>query len=143
MYEWLLFAHLLGVAVLLAGLGDHVVSVDRLRQAARVIELRALLATAKCGSGWSSSGLACSWLPVLLWPPDLVILVRLDRNFDRPGDHTGSPAQSWVVGWIGCVALSSPLRTGALRRSSGAGSRPRCSRLPAASLSPSSSRSCA
>jgi len=36
MYEWLQFAHLLGVAVLLAGLGVHVLSVDRLWQAARV-----------------------------------------------------------------------------------------------------------
>ena len=33
MYEWLLFAHLLGVALLLAGLGVHVVSVERLRSA--------------------------------------------------------------------------------------------------------------
>ncbi len=49
MYEWLLFAHLLGVAVLLAGLGVHVVSVERLRQAPRVAELRVLLASAKYG----------------------------------------------------------------------------------------------
>jgi hypothetical protein len=49
MYQWLLFAHLLGVAVLLAGLGVHVVSVERLRHAARVAELRVLLATAKYG----------------------------------------------------------------------------------------------
>lgn len=49
MYEWLLFGHLLGVAVLLAGLGVHVVSVDRLRQARTVTELRVLLAAAKYG----------------------------------------------------------------------------------------------
>ena len=49
MYEWLLFGHLLGVAVLLAGLGVHVVSVDRLRQAQTVTELRVLLGAAKYG----------------------------------------------------------------------------------------------
>lgn len=49
MYEWLLFAHLLGVALLLAGLGVHVVSVERLRQAPSVNDLRVLLASAKYG----------------------------------------------------------------------------------------------
>jgi hypothetical protein len=49
MYEWLLFGHLLGVAVLLAGLGVHVVSVDRLRQARTVNALRVLLGAAKYG----------------------------------------------------------------------------------------------
>jgi hypothetical protein len=49
MYEWLLFAHLLGVAVLLAGSGVRVVSVERLRHASRVTELRVLAAAAKYG----------------------------------------------------------------------------------------------
>lgn len=49
MYQWLLFGHLLGVAVLLAGLGVHVISVEQLRQARTVPELRVLLTTAKYG----------------------------------------------------------------------------------------------
>jgi uncharacterized membrane protein len=49
MYQWLLFGHILGVAVLLAGLGVHVINVERLRQARTVLELRVLLATAKYG----------------------------------------------------------------------------------------------
>ena len=49
MYEWLLFTHLLGVALLLAGLGVHVVSVERLRSAPRVADMRVLLASAKYG----------------------------------------------------------------------------------------------
>jgi len=49
MYEWLLFAHLLGVALLLAGLGVHVVSVERLRSAPKVADMRVLLASAKYG----------------------------------------------------------------------------------------------
>jgi hypothetical protein len=49
MYEWLLFGHLLGVAVMLAGLGVHMVSVERLRQARTVTELRMLLGAAKYG----------------------------------------------------------------------------------------------
>ena len=49
MYEWLLFGHLLGVAVMLSGLGVHMVSVERLRHARMVSELRMLLAAAKYG----------------------------------------------------------------------------------------------
>ncbi|MGH2577545.1 MAG: hypothetical protein ACRDG9_07330 [Actinomycetota bacterium] len=49
MYQWLLFGHLVGVGVLLAGLGVHVINVGRLRQARTVPELRVLLATAKYG----------------------------------------------------------------------------------------------
>lgn len=49
MYEWLLFGHLLGVAVLLAGVGIHVVGVERLRQAPTVTELRLLLAAVDRG----------------------------------------------------------------------------------------------
>ncbi len=49
MHEWLLFGHLLGVAVMLSGLGVHVVSVERLRQVRTVTELRMLLAAARYG----------------------------------------------------------------------------------------------
>jgi hypothetical protein len=49
MYEWLLFGHVLGVAVLLAGVGIYVVSVERLRQAGTVTELGLLVAAAGRG----------------------------------------------------------------------------------------------
>lgn len=49
MYEWLLFGHVLGVAVLLAGVGIYVVSVERLRQAPTVTELGLLVAAADRG----------------------------------------------------------------------------------------------
>ena len=49
MYEWLLFGHVLGVAVLLAGVGIYVLSVERLRQARTVTELRLLVAAARRG----------------------------------------------------------------------------------------------
>lgn len=49
MYEWLLFAHVFGVGVLLAGLGLRAVSVERLRRSGLPTELRVLLATAKVG----------------------------------------------------------------------------------------------
>ena len=49
MYEWLLFGHLVGVAIMLSGLGVHIVSVERLRQVRTVTELRMLLAAAKYG----------------------------------------------------------------------------------------------
>jgi hypothetical protein len=49
MYEWLLFAHLVGLAFLLAGLGVHVVSVERLRSTPRVTDMQVLLASAKNG----------------------------------------------------------------------------------------------
>lgn len=56
MYEWLLFGHLLGVAVLLAGVGIHVVSVERLRQARTVTELGLLVAAAHRGERIVFSG---------------------------------------------------------------------------------------
>ena len=58
MYQWLLFGHLLGVAVMLAGLGVHMVSVERLRQVRMVSELRMLLATAKYGERMALGGSA-------------------------------------------------------------------------------------
>ena len=58
MYEWLLFAHLLGVAVLLGGVGIHVVSVERLRQARTVTELGLLVAAAHRGERIVFSGAA-------------------------------------------------------------------------------------
>jgi hypothetical protein len=48
-YEWLLFGHLLGVALLLAGLGAHIVSVERLRRAETTSEVSALMSTAELG----------------------------------------------------------------------------------------------
>lgn len=49
-YEWFLYAHLLGVAILLAGLGAHTVSVERLRHAETTAELGALMSTCQLGS---------------------------------------------------------------------------------------------
>ena len=49
MYEWLLFGHLLGVALFLAGLGVHIVSVDRLRHAENLSDFATLLAIAERG----------------------------------------------------------------------------------------------
>ena len=58
MYQWLLFGHLLGVAVMLAGLGVHMVSVERLGQARTVTELRLLLGAAKYGERMAVGGAA-------------------------------------------------------------------------------------
>lgn len=49
MYEWLLFGHVLGVAVMLSGLGVHMVSVERFRHVRTMTELRMLLAAATYG----------------------------------------------------------------------------------------------
>jgi uncharacterized membrane protein len=48
-YQWFLFAHLIGVALLLAGLGAHTVSVERLRHATRHAEVAVLVSTAEFG----------------------------------------------------------------------------------------------
>jgi hypothetical protein len=56
MYERLLFGHLLGVAVMLAGLGVHMVSVEGLRQARTATELRMLLGAAKYGERMTLGG---------------------------------------------------------------------------------------
>lgn len=50
MYEWLLYAHLLGVALALAGLGAHTVSVERLRRSETTRELDALMSTSELGT---------------------------------------------------------------------------------------------
>jgi hypothetical protein len=49
-YAWLLYVHLLGVGLLLAGLGAHIVSVERLRRAETTRELAALMSTSELGS---------------------------------------------------------------------------------------------
>lgn len=49
MYKWLLFGHLLGVGLLLAGLGAHTVSVERLRHVRSTSESAALMETAELG----------------------------------------------------------------------------------------------
>src|SRR4030095_10689934 len=51
MYEWLLFGHLLGVALLLAGLGAHTVGVERLRHTDSPSDFATLLAIAERGGG--------------------------------------------------------------------------------------------
>jgi hypothetical protein len=56
MYESLLFGHLLGVAVMLSGLGVHMVSVERLRQVRTVTELRMLLGAARYGERMALGG---------------------------------------------------------------------------------------
>ena len=50
MYDWLLYAHLLGVGLLLAGLGAHTVSVERLRRSETTRELAALMSTSELGT---------------------------------------------------------------------------------------------
>ena len=50
MYAWLLYAHLLGVGLLLAGLGAHTVSVERLRRSETTKELAALMSTIELGT---------------------------------------------------------------------------------------------
>jgi hypothetical protein len=50
LYEWLLYAHLLGVGLLLAGLGAHAVSVERLRRSETTRELAALMSTSELGT---------------------------------------------------------------------------------------------
>jgi uncharacterized membrane protein len=48
-YEWILFGHLLGVALLLAGLGAHTVAVERLRRTESPSDFATLLAIAERG----------------------------------------------------------------------------------------------
>lgn len=87
MYEWLLFGHLLGVAVLLAGVGVHVVSVERLRQARTVMELGLLVAAADRGKRIVFSG------AVLLVGAGLTMAVRF-----------WSLSDGWIATSIGLVA---------------------------------------
>ena len=86
MYEWLLFGHLLGVALLLAGLGIHVVSVERLRQARTATELRLLVASADHGERMVFIGAA------LLVAAGLTMAVRF-----------WSLSDSWISTSIGLV----------------------------------------
>jgi len=86
MYEWLLFGHLLGVAVLLAGLGIHVVGVERLRQAPTVTELRLLLAAVDRGERMVFIG------AVLLVAAGLTMAVRF-----------WSLSDGWIATSIGVV----------------------------------------
>ena len=86
MYEWLLFGHLVGVAIMLSGLGVHIVSVERLRQVRTVTELRMLLGAAKYGERMVLSG------SVLLVAAGITLAARF-----------WSFADAWIATSIGLV----------------------------------------